>query len=561
MHTSFLRLLVPIFASLLAVPGFAQGPEVKDHRFPNGFQVLLVERPGSGAFHAHLVVRGGRADTGSLPAITAEVLARTLFRRMLPEDLGSGGGLEALLKEEEGLFESLRLARIRRARRQELEAPPEEQSLAQLYAGRLEELKAKLEASVDRDPLVALGATRRETTSGADEITMSLDLPRRAFEPWCHLEQQRLRTMGLYRFPLERERLVQAQGRGGDQSESALSVLLGTAFGGHPYAQTYDLQKGSLEGLTWSELRAFARNLVSPERMTLVLVGDLDMASILPAVKESFGTLPSAPEGRGRREDRNMELPEAQGYRRLQASTSGDPLVFMAWRIPPANHPDSAALRILAQALGGSKGARLARRLQEERGLARLLTVRFGVPGGRDPSLLIIEAHPAEGHGLVELEEAIHGEILRIQRELFPEEDLRRAQRSLETELLMAQEDAASLATTLGRAVAQSGDWRQAFRSWSLGRDITPEEIQAIVRRYLVSGQEIRALLEADPLHAPQDPLEAKLGKVLLALLQRKLDDPAQVESVVRETLRQLRMLSASERAQTLKLLEAQAGS
>ncbi len=561
MQISPLRLIPALFASLLTVPVLAQVPEVKDHRFPNGFQVLLVERPGSRAFHARLVVRGGRADTGSLPAVTAEILARTLFRQMLPEEVGADGGFETLLKEEEGLFESLRLARIRRVRQQGQEASPEEQGLVQLHARRLAELKAKAEASAGRDPLVALGATRLETFSGADELALSLDLPSRAFAAWCRLEQQRLRTLGLFRFPFERERLIQELEKGGGKGEGALSILLGTAFSGHPYAQTYDLQRGSLGGLTWSELRTFARRHVSPERLTLVLVGDLDMASVLPLAKGTFGTLPQAPEGPGRREDRAMELPEPLGYRRLQASTAGDPLVFMAWRVPPANHPDSAALRVLAQVMGGSKGARLTRRLQEERGLARALTVRCGVPGGRDPSLFLIEARPAEGHSLVELEDAIHGEILRLQRELLPEEDLRRAQRGLETQGMMAQEDAGSLAAMLGRAVAQSGDWRQAFRAPGLGRDLTPEEMQAVVRRYLVSGQEIRALLEADPLLAPQDPLEERLGKVLLEILQRKLEDPAQVEAVVRETLRQLRMLSVPERAQTLKLLEAQSGS
>jgi len=561
MQISPFRPIPALLASLLTVSVVAQVPEIKDHRFPNGFRVLLVERPGSGAFHARLVVRGGRADTGSLPAVTAEILVRTLFRQMLPEEVGADGGFEALLKEEEGLFESLRLARIRRERQQGQDASPEEQDLAQLHARRLADLKARLEASVSRDPLVALGATRLEVSSGADEFAVSLDLPSQTFAAWCHLEQQRLRTMGLFRFPLERERLIRELGKGGDRNEGNLSILLGTALSGHPYAQTYDLQKGSAEGLTWSELRTFGRSLVSPERLTLVLVGDLDMGSILPLAKATFGTLPGAPESRGRREDRNMELPEAPGYRRLQASTAGDPLVFMAWRIPPANHPDSVALRLLAQVLGGSKGARLTRRLQEERGLARSLTVRCGVPGGRDPSLFLIEARPAEGHSLIELEDAIHGEVLRIQRELLPEEDLRRAQRGLETQWLMAQEDATSLATLLGRSVAQSGDWQQAFRSRGLGRDITPERIQAVVRRYLVSGQEIRALLEADPLLAPQDPLEARLGKVLLEILQRKLEDPAQVEAVVRETLRQLRMLSTAERSQTLKLLEAQTGS
>jgi zinc protease len=295
--------------------------------------------------------------------------------------------------------------------------------------------------------------------------------------------------------------------------------------------------------------------------MSLVLVGDLSLEAIQPVLQESFGTLGIQNEGWGRREDRSIELAEAPGFRRLQASMGGEPCVFLAWHIPSVNHPDFPALRVLAQALGGSKGARLNRRLQEERRFAHTLSVRLGVPGGRDPSLFLIEAKPAEGHGLVELEEAIHSEILRIQREQLSEEDLRRALRQVETEFLMVQEDARSLAKAIGGALAQSGDWRKAFWTRSREGDLTRDQLQAVARKYLVPGQGIVALLEADPLLAPKDPLEEKLGKILTVLVERKVDDPAQAESIVRETLRQLRMLSLLEREQTLKLLEAQAGS
>lgn len=550
-----------ILAPLIAVTVLAQVPEVKEYRLSNGFQILCVERPGAGSVHARLVVRGGRADTGTLPAAAAELLTRTLFRHLLPEEMGPENGLQALLLQEEGLFETLRLDRIRRGRQQSAEGSTEGSALTQLHAKHLTELRTKIEASVVLDPLVVLGATRREATSEADEIAFSLDLPSNAFESWCRTELRHLQRMALFQFPFERERLIQELGKRNLGNEGALSILMGTAFSGHPYGQTFDLEKGSIEGLTWSEIRTFARSLFSPERMTLVLVGDLNLETTLPVLKTSFGAFPTAPEGRGRREDRSVELPEAPGYRRLQASTAGDPCVFLAWRIPPANHPDEPALRILAQVLGGSKSSRLVRRIQEERGLARSISAQVGVPGGRDPSLFLIEAKPSEGHGLVELEEAIQGEILRIQRELFPEEDLRRAQRQLETEALMVQEDAASLAKALGRAVAQCGDWRQAFRVRSLGGDLGQEEIQTVARRYLVPGQGITALLEADPLLAPRDPLEEKLGKALSVLVQRKVEDPAQVGTIVRETLRQLRMLSLPERQQTLKLLEAQTGS
>ncbi len=552
--------LSSVFAPILAVTALAQVPEVREHRFANGFQVLCVERPGSGSFHARLVIRGGRADTGTLPAAAAELLTRSLFRRLLPEEVGPENGFEALVKQEEGLTETLRLERIRRARQGESEGSPEALTLAQMQAQHMAALRKRIEVAAARDPYEALGGTRREASSSADEIAFSLDLPVQSFEAWCRLERRHLQRMALFQFPLERERLIQEIGKAYFEGEGGLSILLGTAFSGHGYAQTCDLQKGSLEALSWSELRAFAHSLCSPERMTLILVGDLHLEALVPTLGASFGALSPAPEGWGRREERISELPEAPGYRRLQASIPGEPRLFVAWRIPSANHPDEPALRLLAQALGGAKGSRLVRRLQEERGLAASLNVRAGVPGDRDPSLFIIEARPSQGHGLVELEEGIQGEILRIQRELLPEEELRKAQRQLETEALTLQEDAAALARTLGRAVVQSGDWRQAFRTRSLGRDLRPEDIQNVARRYLVPGQGVTALLEADPLLAPRDPLEEKLGKVLTILVQRKLDDPAQTGTVVRETLRQLRMLSLPERQQTLKLLEAQAG-
>ena len=535
-------------------------PEVREHRFPNGFQILCAERPGTGSFQARLVIRGGRADTGPLPAGAAVLLARTLFGPILPEEVGAEHGFEALLKQEEGAFEALRLERIRRTR-QKGEDSSEALGLAQLQAQHLAELKRRVEASAAQDPLEALGATRREATCGADEIAFGLELPAKAFESWCRLERQYLQRMALFRFPLERERLIQELGSGKLEAEEALSVLLGTAFTGHPYAQALDLRRESLEGLSWSELRAFARGLCSPERMTLILVGDVRLGAALPVLESTFGALPAISEGQARRSDRGGAMLQAPGYRRLQASTGGESHVFVAWHIPAANHPDEPALEVVARALGGSKGSRLVRRIQEERGLASSLTVRVGVPGGRDSSLLVIEARPSEGHGLVELEEAIQGEILRIQRESFSEEELRGALRQMETESLMVQEDAASLAMALGRAVTQSGDWRQAFRAQNLGRELTLEEIQAVARRYLVPAQGITALLGADPLLAPRDPLEEKLGRVLTTLVQRKLEDPAQAETVVRETLRQLRMLSLQEREQTLKLLEAQAAS
>jgi hypothetical protein len=192
------------------------------------------------------------------------------------------------------------------------------------------------------------------------------------------------------------------------------------------------------------------------------------------------------------------------------------------------------------------------------RGLAQSLTLSTGVPGERDANLLIIDAEPAPGHSLGELEQAIEGEVLRLQREPLPEAEVRRAQKQLETLQIQVQEDAGVLATTLGVAQCQGGDWRLGFQALAAGQTLRPPEIQAAARTYLVPSRMTIAQFGPDPLLLPRDRTEGRLLQVLSTLVQRRITDSVAAQNVLREALRQLRMLSPAEREQTLKLLEAQ---
>jgi len=191
-------------------------------------------------------------------------------------------------------------------------------------------------------------------------------------------------------------------------------------------------------------------------------------------------------------------------------------------------------------------------------------TARSGNPDehdqwtGRQTGLLLVEAVPETEHALGELEQAIQGEIMRFQQEIIPKDEIRRAQRLVEAEQVMAQEDAARLAMVLGAAQCEGGDWRLAFRGLQLTRDFTSEEIRGVARKYLVPVQSTTALLEPDPILNPLDRQEAQLVRVLSQLLAPHLQDPAQAEGVIRETLRQIRMLPPADQQKTLKLLEAQ---
>lgn len=181
----------------------------------------------------------------------------------------------------------------------------------------------------------------------------------------------------------------------------------------------------------------------------------------------------------------------------------------------------------------------------------------MGVPGRRGVNLLVIEAEPAQGHSIDELEQAIQDEVLRLQREPLIDLEVRQAQVQLEAAEIQVQEDAGTLAEALGAAQCQGGDWRMAFRALETG-GLKAAEVQRVARTYLVPARATIAQFGPDPLLMPRDRTESRLLQVLTALLRRKLGETAQADTVLREALRQLRMLTPAEREQTLKLLEKQ---
>lgn len=546
-----MRLLVPFLVATLGL--HAQAPrlsEVQERRLANGARLLLVERRGLTAFHATLVFRGGGAEEPTALAGATDLLASALFSGTWPEDLDSqkAQGLDATLHQEEGLLEAVRLERLRQ--RRDAAAPSQLPALEANLEAAQSRLKAQLTGSPLADLYVARGG-KQQAEATADALFADTELPLEAFEFWCRTEAQRLKTLQLSRFSMARAALLADLRQRGPQG---LTLLRGAALPGHPYGRDLANNLPALEALRVSDLRAYARRALSPDRLTIVLVGSLSLESALPILERHLGSLPVHPAGE---EVVLPEIPSDLGDRRVQAALGALPELLVGWRIPARSHPDHLALRMVIQLLAGGPASRLPVRLMQQKGVAREATLTLDVPGGRLPGLLVADLSPAEGHGLAELERSLHGEILRLQQDPISPEEWQRAAAQLETRLLAVLDEPAHLAKALGRAWAEGGDWRIAERDIQRLRTLGPEAVQAAARAWLKPSHRTTAWLEP-ALEDGLDPLDAETTKVLKALAATRIEDPAQREHLVSEGLRQLRMLSVEERARTLKLLQAQ---
>lgn len=522
----------------------AQSPEVQELRLANGLRVLKVDRPGLGAVQATLAFRGGTAEEPWNLAGATALLARGLASGTPPEAVEAGPAakaLDALLQQEESLHEALRVER----RAQGDKAEDLAASLRSLAQRRLELL-----GGPERDLYAAKGI-QLQGRAGADLLWLELQLPKEALPFVLRTEAQRLQRLALPRFPEQREALLEELAG----PPKGFTLLAGAALPGHPYGLDLRDRRAGVEALRFSDLRAFARTALAPDRALLVLVGDLGGGPDRALLEQTFGALPAT----SAQDAVLPELPLDLGERRIQAVPGGEPALLIGWRIPAARATDHLALKALVSAWCEGPGSLLDRRLVKEKGLARSVAGGLDAPGGRLPGLLWVELHPAEGISLQAVEAGVQSEALRLQQELLGTDAWTAVTRRMEMDRSLLLEHPQGLSEALARAWTQEGDWRRLLTEGERLGHLGPEALQTVARRYLLPSHRTVALLERDLL-AGGDPLDPLLADLLKRLASRRLTDPFQIETVVQEGLRQMRMLPREDRERTLKLLQSQLG-
>lgn len=105
-------------------------------------------------------------------------------------------------------------------------------------------------------------------------------------------------------------------------------------------------------------------------------------------------------------------------------------------------------------------------------------------PGAAYPQLFTIEAAPRTPHSTAEVEAAVYEELNRLAEAPPTEAELQGVRNRIEAENVRRLTTNMGLAFQLAGSAAGTGDWRTTFRFASRLQQVTPADIQRIVRRY-----------------------------------------------------------------------------
>jgi zinc protease len=250
------------------------------------------------------------------------------------------------------------------------------------------------------------------------------------------------------------------------------------AFREHPYHHPTIGWRSDIEAVPTERLREFYDTFYQPNNATALVVGDFEEEEALRLLAAHFGRIP-----RSRRPIPAVYTtePPQEGERRFVVRRVGQvPWCALSWRTVEARHPDTHALAVLANVLGGGITSRLYQRLVEKNLALSVSVVPWQL---RDPALFSVFAPVRPGVSPESVEEAIREEAARMVAEGPDEAECEKARTQIEAEVIFDRDSTDQIAASLCEAIAVA-DWEWYADYPEAIRRVRAEEVQRVAGKY-----------------------------------------------------------------------------
>jgi zinc protease len=288
------------------------------------------------------------------------------------------------------------------------------------------------------DPIQRAGGENNAFTN--NDITNFYDIiPAQNLEVALWLESDRMLSLNFDEEVLEVQRKVVIE----EFKESCLNRPYGDvwhhiadmAYKVHPYQwPTIGKIPKHVEEATLADVKDFYQKFYNPNNAILTLAGNVSLKEGRRLAEKWFGDIP-----RGINPVRRLpqEPPQKKLQQRINQAKVPVDALYLAFHSPGRSEADFYVSDILSDILGNGSSARLYRKLLKEKQVVNQIDCY--VTGSMDPGLFIIEARPAEGVSLEEVEQHIWTELSLIRHELVSERELQKLKNKIESTLLFSE--------------------------------------------------------------------------------------------------------------------------
>ena len=248
-----------------------------------------------------------------------------------------------------------------------------------------------------------------------------------------------------------------------------------------------------MQGLTTADAVDWWKHYYAPNNAILVVAGDIDTAQLKPLAEKTYGAVPARDVPK---RARAIEPPQAAARRISLTDARAKQSEFTRIYHAPneSDEKATAAIDVLASALGGSATSRLHKILVIERGIAAGASASY-VSTRVELGEFSIDATPAPGVSLSNLESGIDGVIANFLDRGLTDDDLRSAKFNLISVAAFARDGQEGLANLFGEEAAV-GNSVDHVASWPARvAAVTREDVMSVAKKVLRLDQSVTGLL------------------------------------------------------------------
>ncbi|MCF7840325.1 MAG: insulinase family protein [Candidatus Marinimicrobia bacterium] len=465
---------------ILAPPGLMAGIETQEYTLSNGMQVLVVERHEAPVVSTRIWFDVGSVDEPRGSTGMAHLLEHMLFKGTQTLGVTDYEKEKVYLAREDSLWALIDEANLRLEGGDE-SAGAEVDALREAYEQVLADHKELIIKNELWDTYLNNGATGLNASTSTDWTQYQVQLPANRLELWASIESDRMARPVFREYYSERDVVKEERRRSYETRPFGLMYLklYETAYTIFPYKI---LTIGLMEDLfkmKLSTLDAFFRRYYAPNRATAVVVGDVYPDELIPLMEKYFGQIPSQPDP----PLVTVVEPTQTKLRKATVEFDSNPALMMAWHMGDIQHPDNAALNVLADVLTDGRTSRIYKTIVEEKQLAS--NVWCSPDPGKYPGLFVMSGTTQGEHTNTELETALLEIIRDIQENGITEKELARVKKQSRMSYLKGLRTNAGLSFQLGYYATVGGDWRLVEKFPEEIKAVTAEDVQRVANTYL----------------------------------------------------------------------------
>ncbi len=329
-------------------------------------------------------------------------------------------------------------------------------------------------------------------------------MPKNQLDLGLFLEADRMRSLKITKENLENQRqAVKEERRLGIDNQPygpSYEKLDELAYDNFAYQHSVIGSMADLDAASVEDVQQFFKTYYAPNNAVLALAGDLDTKDTLAKVKKYFGSIPrqEAPKP----VDLTEPASAAEKRVKIDDKLARLTMITIAYRVPPAADPETRALSVGSQILGGGESSRLYQKLVKEKEVVS--SIFCGIDSRVGPSKLEIQAMVRPGKTPEEVEGLISEEVARFLSSPVTEKELERTRASILRSAVGPRESVLSTAITLADNTALYNDPNRINTEYQKRSAVTAAEIQKAAQAYLRSANRVVIFTEPAGTAAPR---------------------------------------------------------